>query len=395
MDIQLKGNVARNCHPPGLQAYLQQQANYIRQQPAISGAKKVLILGASSGFGLASRLVLSEAGGADTIGVSFERGPSERGIGTAGWYNNIYAKQLAEEKGLIAKNFVADAFQADTRKQVIDYIKREFGGKIDLVIYSLATGRRVTESGQWQSVLKTTSEPLTGYSINLEQQQLEQQTVEVANAQEIDATTKVMGGEDWQLWMEELQQAGVLAEGANTIAYSYIGPERTSAIYREGTIGYAKQHLHATADALNQQLQDSVGGSAYACVCKALVTKASVYIPVMSPYIALLYKVMKQQGLHEECTEQAYRLFSERLYPADGQAVTDKQRQIRIDDWELSAEVQSQIDQLYNSITPENFKQTTDYAGYRQSFERLNGFAVEGVDYQQALNIDALSQLRP
>ncbi|WP_220719840.1 enoyl-ACP reductase FabV [Agarivorans litoreus] len=392
---QLTGNIARNCHPSGCKAYLQQQAEYIQQQAPINGAKKVLILGASSGFGLASRLSLALAGGADTIGVSFERGPNEKGLGSAGWYNNIYCRELAEEQGLIAKNFIGDAFDPAMRSQVIEYIKQEFGGKVDLVIYSLATGKRKTESGQWQSVLKTTDAPLHGLSINLETEQLEPQTVELANAAEVEATTKVMGGDEWRNWIDALQQAGVLAQGCNTIAYSYVGPERTAAIYRDGTIGRAKQHLHVTAQELDKQLQTQVSGHAYACVCKALVTKASVYIPVMSPYIALLYKVMKEQGSHEECIEQAYRLFSQHLYPQDGQVHLDTLNQLRIDDLELSPQVQQQIDLRYPTITADNFKQTTDFDGYKTAFLRLNGFAVAGVDYQQACDVEALSKLKP
>ncbi|MGY5451292.1 bifunctional NADH-specific enoyl-ACP reductase/trans-2-enoyl-CoA reductase [Agarivorans sp. MS3-6] len=277
----------------------------------------------------------------------------------------------------------------------INYIKQHFGGQVDLVIYSLATGKRTTPSGQWQSVLKTTDEPLHGFSINLETEQLEAQSVALANAAEVEATTKVMGGDEWRNWIDALQQAKVLAEGCNTIAYSYIGPERTAAVYRDGTIGRAKQHLHATATELDAQLTKHLNGHAYACVCKALVTKASVYIPVMSPYIALLYQVMKEQGNHEECIEQAYRLFSQHLYPVDGQVKLDKLRQIRIDDYELSPQVQQQIDQRYASISPANFKQLTDFAGYKSAFLRLNGFAVEGVDYQQNLDINALSKLQP
>jgi enoyl-[acyl-carrier protein] reductase/trans-2-enoyl-CoA reductase (NAD+) len=392
---QLTGNVARNCHPLGCQANLQQQVNYLKQQPAIQGAKKVLILGASSGFGLASRLSLAFAGHADTIGLSFERGPSEKGLGTAGWYNNIYFRELAEQQGLIAKNFIGDAFSPAMRAEVIEYIKSQFGGQVDLVIYSLATGKRHTESGQWQSVLKTSDQALSGYSINLQTEQLEPQTVEVASSEELEATCKVMGGDEWQNWIDALRQAKVLAKGCTTIAYSYVGPERTAAIYRDGTIGRAKQHLHATALSLDKQLSQELQGHAYACVCKALVTKASVYIPVMSPYIALLYKVMKEQGLHEECLEQSYRLFSQHLYPQNGVVKLDEQQQLRIDDYELSSAVQQQIDQRYPLITSDNFKQITDFAGYKQAFLQLNGFAVEGVDYQQAINVAALQALQP
>jgi enoyl-[acyl-carrier protein] reductase/trans-2-enoyl-CoA reductase (NAD+) len=392
----LQGNIARNCHPLGCRAQLHHQANYILSQKPFSGAKRVLVIGGSSGFGLASRLALMLAGNADTISIAYERGPSERGVGTAGWYNAVFFKELAESRGRVGTNIIGDAFTPETRKSAIAAIKRDLGGEIDLLIYSLATGRRTTANGQWNSVLKTTGAPLTGYSINLETQQLVEETVPVATDEEIAATVKVMGGEDWSQWIEELSQAGVLARGFQTLAFSYIGPELTAPIYQNGSIGAAKRHLHQSADVLNSQLRSLTGGQAHVCVAKALVTKASVYIPVMSPYIALLYQVMKEQGVHEECIEQMYRLFSERLYAdADAGPVTDERRLIRLDDWELSEAVQSQICKRLPLVTPSNFKDTTDYQGYRAAFLRLNGFDVPGINYQEPLSIESLIRMMP
>ena len=390
----LKGNVARNCHPWGCRAQLQAQVDYLRGLPAFAGAKKVLVLGASSGFGLASRLALLIAGGADSIGVSYEKGPSDKGLGTAGWYNNIFFRQLAEAEGRVGSNIIGDAFQEEIRQQAIEAIRRELGGKVDLVVYSLATGRRKTAEGSWQSALKTRGEALQGYSVNLETEQLEPETVEVANAQEVEGTVKVMGGEDWSLWLKALAKADVLAEGCQTLAFSYVGPEQCAAIYRDGTIGAAKTHLHMTAQRLDRQLQEHLNGHAYACVAKALVTKASVYIPVFSPYIALLYKLMKAQGLHEECTEQAYRLFAGKLFGPGGVA-TDEQGLIRMDDWELQDSVQQQVATQLPLLTPDNFKELTDFAGMRESFMRLNGFEVPGVDYMKEIDVTELMALKP
>lgn len=390
----VKGNVARNCHPWGCRAQLQQQADYILAQAGFRGPKRVLVIGASSGFGLASRLALLLGAEADSIGIAYEKGPSEKGSGTAGWYNSVFFRQLAESRGRLASNIIADAFQTETREKAIAAIKRDLAGQVDLVVYSLASGRRHNAQGSWQSVLKTTGKPLTGLSINMETEQLLPETVPVATEQELQDTVKVMGGEDWAQWIHTLNDAGVLATGCQTLAFSYMGPPLTAPIYQHGSIGAAKAHLHHTAQQLNQILSAQLNGGAYACVAKALVTKASVYIPLMSPYIAKLYQVMKSLGNHEECIQQAYRLFSQHMYGRQG-VKTDSNGLIRIDDYELSEAVQQQIRAQLPLVSAENFKQTTDYAGYREAFLRLNGFAVPGVDYSKAVDLEQLQKLCP
>ncbi|PSW21230.1 enoyl-[acyl-carrier-protein] reductase FabV [Photobacterium sanctipauli] len=393
----IKGVVARTAHPEGCKKAVQNQIDFAKSKNSIvGGAKKVLILGASSGFGLASRIALTFGGSAaDTIGVSFERGPSDKGVGTAGWYNNIYFREAAEKEGRIAKNFVGDAFSPAVRQQVVDYIRDEFGGQVDLVVYSLATGVRPNpETGEmWRSCLKTVGEPFAGQTVNIEKDCLEESVLEPASQADIEATEKVMGGEDWQEWIQFLLDQDVMAKGAKTVAYSYIGPEVTYPIYHHGTLGIAKKHLHATSDVLNEQLA-SIGGTAHVSVCKALVTKASVFIPAFSPYILCLFKVMKQHGLHEGCIEQMQRMFSEHLYGAE-QTVVDSNRLIRVDDWELRADIQAEVAKLMEQVTSENFTEIGDYQGYKQEFLELNGFALNGVDYQQGTDVEALKALQP
>ncbi|MGF1680242.1 enoyl-ACP reductase FabV [Photobacterium minamisatsumaniensis] len=394
----IKGVVARSAHPYGCQQAVRNQINYVKGSVSISaGPKKVLILGASSGFGLASRISLAFGGAqADTIGVSFERGPSEKGVGTAGWYNNIFFREEAEKIGLIGKNFVGDAFSPQVRQQVIDYIKDEFGGQLDLVVYSLATGVRPNpETGElWRSSIKTMGEPITGPTINIETDSMEQMTIGTATEAEIEATEKVMGGEDWASWIDTLSGAGVLASGCKTVAYSYVGPEQTYPIYHQGTLGRAKAHLHGTADKLNSQLS-VIEGEAYVSVCKALVTKASVFIPAFSPYILALFKVMKEKGTHEGCIEQMQRLFSQRLYDKNVEVAVDGNRLIRMDDWELDEETQQQVRELAAHITADNFMAVGDYQGYKTDFMQLNGFCLDGVDYGVDISIEQLLRLTP
>ncbi|GAB2645575.1 enoyl-ACP reductase FabV [Vibrio panuliri] len=392
----IQGVVARSAHPTGCHQAVLNQIDYVMHAPQITqGPKKVLVLGASSGFGLASRISLAFGGAqADTIGVSFERGPSDKGVGTAGWYNNIYFRQEAEKQGLIAKNFVGDAFSSDMRNQVIDYIKNEFGGQVDLVVYSLATGVRPNpETGElWRSAIKTSGEPVVGPTINIEKDCLESMEVGTATAEEMDSTIKVMGGEDWQSWIDMLAESNVLAQGCKTVAYSYVGPEVTYPIYHKGTLGSAKAHLHRTADQLNQTL-NQLGGEAYVSVCKALVTKASVFIPAFSPYILSLFKVMKEKGTHEGCIEQMQRLFAQRLYMPS--VPVDDARLIRIDDWELEPETQQQVKTLMAQMTADNFSQIGDYNGYKLDFLQLNGFGFSEVDYDAPVDVNKLALLQP
>lgn len=389
----IKGQVAKSCHPIGCGKAVADQIDYVRQARQIeAGPKKVLVLGASSGFGLASRISLAFGGAnADTIGVAFERGPSERGVGTAGWYNLIQFKQEAEKQGLVAKNFVGDAFSPDMRRSVADYIKTEFGGSVDLVVYSLATGVRPDpQTGKLiRSSIKTVGEPMTGYTVNLEKDCLEESVLEAASEQEIADTVKVMGGEDWEEWIDFLSGEGVLANGCQTLAYSYIGSDITYQIYHEGTLGHAKTHLQATADKLDAKLK-AVGGQAHVAVCKALITKASVFIPAFSPYILALFKVMKDMGLHEGCIEQMQRLYADCIYQADGEVRVDEHRLVRVDDWELREDVQQKVRAILEKMTPDNFKTLGDYEGYKTDFMKLNGFGLDHVDYAQDVDLESL-----
>lgn len=394
----IQGVIARSAHPYGCEAAIKNQIAYVKKaNPIKQGPKRVLILGASSGFGLAARIALTFGGAqADTIGVSFERGPSEKGSGSAGWYNNIFFKQQAEKEGRIAINIVGDAFSSDTRNQVIEAIETYFEGEVDLVIYSLATGVRPipNQPGQfWRSVIKPYGQTVTGASIDLEHDRWVETTLEPASEEEALHTIKVMGGEDWESWIDTLINAESIAQGCKTIAFSYVGPESTHAIYRDGTLGRAKIDLHQTSHALNLKLANFDGG-AYATVCKALVTKASVFIPALSPYLLALYRVMKEENCHEGCIEQMQRLFSTRLYGQDHIAV-DGERLIRIDDWEMAPAVQQKVDELLQEMNADNFQQVGDYKGFKTEFMQLNGFELDGVDYAQSVDLAKISKLKP
>jgi len=390
---EIKGNVARNCHPIGLKQTVLDQIQHIESVGSIYGPKKVLIIGASSGYGLAARIALAFGGGADTIGVSYEKAPGEKGIGTAGWYNNVYLKEYAEARGLTAKNFNLDAFSDSTRKDVADFIKEVFGGKIDLLVYSVATGVRVAPDGtKYTSTLGVQEKPFSGPGFCLENQVLSEQTLEPVTEKQLHDTVKVMGGEDWQLWVNFLAQAGVLSDNFKTVAFSYIGPESTYPLYKEGSLGAAKAHLHTTADVLNEQLR-ATGGSAYIAVCKALVTKASAYIPVFPLYITLLYRVMKQKRIHETCIGQMHRLMFSYLYPTTGDVNTDDRRLIRLDDLELRPDVQAEVERLRQLVTPQNFKQIGDFSGYVAEFSALNGFGLAGIDYTKDIPQEYIDKL--
>lgn len=393
----INGVVAKTAHPEGCKQAVKNQINYSQHHQQIkNGPKRVLIIGASSGFGLAARVALTFGGAeADTIGVSFERGPSEKGVGTAGWYNNIYFRQQAEAQGRIAHNIVGDAFSDAVKEEVIKLINQDFGGQVDLVVYSLATGIRPdSKTGEmWRSCLKTVGTPFSGKTVNLEKNCLDTVMLDVANEAEIAATEKVMGGEDWEEWIHFLKQHNALAKGVKTVAFSYIGPEMTYPIYHDGTLGLAKKHLYRTAESLNEQLSEDNGG-AWVSVCKALVTKASVFIPAFSPYVLCLYQVMKQMGLHETCIEQMQRLFTSRLYNGS-QVPVDSSRLIRIDDWELRPDVQHAVSELMTSLHDDNFTQIGDYEGYKKEFLQLNGFGLDGVDYQKHIELSDLVAMKP
>ncbi|MGB2079391.1 MAG: enoyl-ACP reductase FabV [Vibrio sp.] len=391
----IQGVIARSAHPEGCKAAINEQINFVKQSPQIQrGPKRVLILGASSGFGLAARIALTFGGAqADTIGVSFERGPSEKGVGTAGYYNNIHFKQAAEEAGRIAVNIQGDAFSQTTREQVIEAIETYFEGEVDLIIYSIATGvrpkpthlQRDAQDKVWRSSIKPINAPLSGASIDLNTDTWTQTQLEPASEQEIEDTIHVMGGSDWESWIDTLINAESIAPGCQTIAFSYIGSKLTHPIYRDGTLGWAKVDLHQASHSLNLKLAN-FDGSAHACVCKALMTKASVFIPAFMPYMLALTKVMKEQGVEEDCIAQMQRLFRDKIYNGEKVEV-DSERLIRIDDKEMKAEVQSQVRALVEQMNQDNFQTITDYQSFKQDFLKMNGFGFEHIDYQKPVDL--------
>jgi len=390
----IKGFV-KNTHPYGCRQEVLNQINYCKAAKNFTGPKKVLIVGASSGFGLATRISLAFGGAkADTIGLSYETGVTERRIGTPGWYNNIFFKEFAEKEELIAKNFIDDAFSDEAKKKVIKYIKEEFG-KIDLLVYSVAAPRRKDyKTGKvYNSKIKTISGEFEGPTIDIEKGEIALKKVNSASAEETYDTVKVMGGEDWSQWCEELLKEKCFSEGAMTIAYSYIGSPRTYKIYREGTIGEAKKDLEKTAHEVNKKFEKEIKGKAFVSVNKALVTKASAYIPTFPLYAAVLYKVMKEKNIHENCIMQMQRLFCEKIY-SKGKIDFDAAGRVRMDDFELREDVQKEIDDIWSKITPDNFKVLSDYDGYRKEFMQLNGFDVEGVDYNMEVDIELLRKLK-
>ena len=378
---KIRGFICTTAHPAGCAANVQEQIDYVRGKGPIEGTpKKVLVIGASTGYGLASRIVPAFAGGAATLGIFFEKAGEEGRTGSAGWYNSVAFEKAAHEAGLYAKSLNGDAFSDALKEQAIATIKADLG-QVDAVIYSLASPRRtnpktgVTHS----STLKPIGGSYTNKSVNTDKGLVTEVSIEPASEQEIADTVAVMGGEDWELWIDALDKAGVLADGATTVAYSYIGPDLTWAIYRNGTIGRAKEDLEATAARLTARL-GAKGGRALVSVNKALVTQASSAIPVVPLYISLLYKVMKAHGNHEGCIEQIQRLFADRL-AAGTDPKLDEAGRVRIDDWEMQPEIQKEVADLWPAVTSENLAELSDISGYRTEFLRLFGFGLPGVDY--------------
>ena len=379
---RIRGFICTTAHPAGCAAHVNEQVEYVRKQGSIAGMpKRILVIGASTGYGLASRIVPAFAGGASTIGVFFEKPGEDGRTGSAGWYNSVAFEKAAHTAGLYAKSINGDAFSDAIKQQAIDLIKKDLG-QVDGVIYSLASPRRthprtgVTHS----STLKPIGAPYTAKTVNTDKGAVHDITLEAASEQEIADTVTVMGGEDWEMWIDALRAAGVLADNAFTVAYSYIGPDLTWAIYRNGTIGRAKEDLEATARRL-QDKPGQTGGHAVVSVNKALVTQASSAIPVVPLYISLLYKVMKAEGLHEGCIEQIYRLFADRL-KGGAPAPVDEAGRIRIDDWEMRPNIQQAVAQLWPDVSTENLDSLSDMAGYRTEFLKLFGFGLPGVDYE-------------
>lgn len=385
IEPRMRGFICLTAHPTGCAQNVINQINYIKSKGNIDGPKKVLVIGASTGFGLASRITSAFGAGASTIGVFFEKPPVEGKTASPGWYNTAAFETEAKKAGLYAKSINGDAFSDEIKKQTIDLIKADLG-QIDLVIYSLASPVRTNpKTGvTHRSTLKPIGVPFSNKTVDFHTGIVSEITIQPANEEEIENTIAVMGGEDWAMWIDALKAENLLADGFDTVAYSYIGPSVTEAVYRKGTIGMAKNDLEATAFTISDSLKD-LHGKAYVSVNKALVTQASSAIPVIPLYISLLYKIMKEEGIHEGCIEQIQRLFQNRLYTGKDVPL-DEAGRIRIDDWEMREDVQSRITTLWKDATTENLPSIGDLAGYKTDFLNLFGFDVPGVDYQADVN---------
>jgi enoyl-[acyl-carrier protein] reductase/trans-2-enoyl-CoA reductase (NAD+) len=383
-----RGFICTTTHPTGCDFNVKEQIQYNKEQGVIENApKRVLVVGSSSGYGLSSRITAAFGGGASTIGVFFEKPATERKPGTAGWYNSAAFEKYAAEEGLYAKSINGDAFSDQAKQTAINLIKEDLG-QIDLVVYSLASPvRKLPSTGEVvRSCLKPIGETYTAKAVDTNKNTLFEASVEAATEQETQDTITVMGGEDWELWMSALADAGVLSDGCKTVAYSYIGTEITWPIYWDGSLGKAKQDLDRAAHAIDADLK-ATGGSANVAVLKSVVTQASAAIPVMPLYIAIAFRVMKEHGLHEGCLEQISRLFRGSLYPQGVScAILDEKNRLRLDDWELRDDVQATCVKLWGEVTDENLFETTDYQYYKDEFLALFGFGIEGVDYDADVN---------
>jgi enoyl-[acyl-carrier protein] reductase / trans-2-enoyl-CoA reductase (NAD+) len=385
IEPRMRGFICLTAHPEGCAQNVKNQIDYVKSKGPIEGAKKVLVIGSSTGFGLASRITSAFGSNAATIGVFFEKAPAEGKTATPGWYNSAAFETEAHKAGLYAKSINGDAFSNEIKQQAIDMIKADLG-QVDMVIYSLASPVRMhpVTGVLHRSVLKPIGQTFSNKTVDFHTGIVSQVSIEPANQEDIDNTVVVMGGEDWKMWMDALKEAGVLANGATTIAYSYIGPEVTEAVYRKGTIGRAKDDLEATAFKITDSLKP-LGGKAYVSVNKALVTQASSAIPVIPLYISLLYKTMKAEGIHEGCIEQIQRLFAQRLY-AGAEIPTDEKGRIRIDDWEMRDDVQEKVKELWAKASTENLTEIGDLEGYKQDFLNLFGFGFNNVNYKADTN---------
>ncbi|MFU8892475.1 MAG: enoyl-ACP reductase FabV [Luteolibacter sp.] len=378
---KIRGFICTTAHPDGCARHVAQQIEVVKSRGPIAHApKKVLVIGSSTGYGLSSRIAAAFGGGAATIGVFFEKPGDENRCGTAGWYNTAAFEREAAAAGLYARSFNGDAFSDDMKAAVIEAIKADLG-QVDCVIYSLASPRRThPKTGEtYKSVLKPIGQSFTNKNLNTTTGVVDEVTLPPAEGDDVAQTVAVMGGEDWEMWINALHEAGLLAQGATTVAYSYIGPEVTWPIYKNGTIGQAKEDLERAQRALDDRLAP-LGGKAWVSVNKALVTQASSAIPVVPLYISLLYKVMKANGNHEDTIEQMDRMFRERLYGI-ASPQPDEAGRIRIDDWEMADDVQQLVNQRWEAVNTENFAALGDFEGYQSSFLRLFGFGLDGVDY--------------
>jgi len=376
-----KGFICITAHPEGCAQNVQEQIDYVLKHGLIEGPKNVLVIGASTGFGLASRIVSGFGAGAATIGVFFERPAADNRTATAGWYNTAAFEGKAKDAGIYSKSINGDAFSDEIKKRTIEVIKEDLG-QVDLVIYSLASPSRIhpLTGESFNSVIKPKVKIYTNKTVDFHTGNIKEVSIHPATENEIKETVAVMGGEDWEMWIHALQRADVLANGVTTVAYSYIGPQVTHAVYREGTIGKAKDHLEASAKTISNNLKE-LSGRALVSVNKALVTQSSSAIPVVPLYISLLYKVMKENGIHEGCIEQMVRLFADRLY--SDSLVLDASGRIRVDDLEMRDDVQQEVSSLWEKVNTENIDALSDIEGYREEFFKLFGFGFENIDYDK------------
>ncbi len=383
---KIRNNVCLSAHPVGCARQVHEQIEYVRAKEPIQGSKSALIIGASNGYGLAARIVSSFGSGAETLGIAYEKPGSEKRPGTAGWYNNLAFEQEAGESGFGAWSINNDAFSDEVKDEAVSMID-EHMGTVDLVVYSIAAPRRIDAgTGQiYSSALKPIGKPFTSKIVDMQSGEVREITAEPASQQEIEHTVKVMGGEDWNKWIEFLDRGNVLASSLLTVAFSYIGPEITAPMYREGTIGKAKEDLEKTAETINRRFGVR-GVRAVISVNKALVTRASAVIPAVPLYISLLYRVMKRKGLHEGCIHQMYRLFHDFLY-AEKPKPADSEGRIRLDDWEMREDVQREVLELWSQVDSRNIEKLSDIEGFREEFLRHHGFGMKGVDYESDVSV--------
>ena len=384
IEPRTRGFICLTAHPEGCAQNVKNQIDYVTSKGKIAGAKKVLVIGSSTGFGLASRITSAFGSDAATIGVFFDKPASPNRPASPGFYNTAAFEEAAHKAGLYAKSINGDAFSNEIKEQVVNLIKQDLG-QIDLIIYSLASPVRThpVSGKRFKSVLKPIGENFTNQTVDFHTGNVSEISINPAEGEDIENTVTVMGGADWKMWMDALHEANVLAEGVKTVAYSYIGPEVTKPVYRNGTIGAAKDDLEAKAFTITDALK-AINGNAYVSVNKALVTQASSAIPVIPLYISLLYKIMKEEGIHEGCIEQIQRLYSQRLYAGD--LSLDEKGRIRVDDWEMREDIQAKVIKLWESATTENLPEIGDLEGYSTDFYNLFGFKVPGVDYTKDVN---------
>ena len=384
IEPRTRGFICTTAHPTGCAENVKTQIEYVKSKGQLDGPKNVLVIGASTGFGLASRITSAFGSNAATIGVFFEKPPSEGRTASAGWYNTAGFETEAHKVGLYAKSINGDAFSNEIKEKTLQLIKEDLG-KIDLVVYSLASPVRThPDTGvRYKSTLKPIGSSYTNKTVDFHTGEVKEITIEPGSQEDIDNTITVMGGEDWQMWINDLLKADLLSEDFKTVAYSYIGPKLTEPVYRKGTIGGAKDDLEKAAFTITDSLK-KIDGMAYVSVNKALVTQSSSAIPVIPLYISLLYKVMKAEGLQEGCIEQIHRLFNDRLYL--GEIPVDEKGRIRIDDWEMKANVQEQVVKLWSQASTETLPAIGDLEGYTTEFFNLFGFKVEGIDYTKEVD---------